>query len=122
MSEEEKINGEFAAEITELVETFAALDRACDKIQQMKRPSGETMCDAAGVKCDASCRVYIKKDRLLNFFQDRVKEASATAIPLESAMIHVEPEKPKENRCPSCGIKAARTGSKYCDYCGEEFG
>jgi hypothetical protein len=117
MSEEEKINGDldFAQRLTDSVEAFATLDGACDKVKEKK------ICDAVGVKCDSSCKIYVKKDRLLKFLEECLKATPATVIPLESSMIHVEPEKPKEKRCPSCGIKAARPDSKYCDYCGEEF-
>jgi len=68
---EEGYNGEFAQKLIEAVETFAALDRACDKVK------GTQICDAVGVKCDLSCKVYVKKDRLLKFriasaLQDRL--------------------------------------------------
>jgi len=115
MSEEEKINGEFVKKLTDAVEAFASLDSACSKVREKQ------ICDAVGVKCDSSCKIYVKKDRLLKVLEACIKAAPATVIPLESVMIHVEPEKPKEKRCPSCGVKAARPDSKYCDYCGDEF-
>jgi hypothetical protein len=115
MSEEEKINGELAKKVMEDVEAFHGWDAACDKIKE------KGICDAVGVKCDLSCKIYVKKDKLLKLIEESIKAIPATPIPVESNLVCVEPEKPKEKRCPSCGMKPARPDSKYCDYCGEEF-
>lgn len=130
MSEEEKVNGEFATKLTVFVQSFAALDGACDKIRE------KGICDAVGVKCDVSCKIYVKKDKLLKFFEECLKAPTAadlpspfalqpgdhTAIPLPERVPECEPhEKPKERLCPSCNRNPARPDSKYCDYCGEEL-
>ena len=127
---EEGYNGEFAQKLIEAVETFAALDRACDKVK------GTQICDAVSVKCDLSCKVYVKKDRLLKFIEECIKATPAAPLPESSTLAVIvetpkveqevpvcpyEPEKPKEKLCPSCGMKAVRQESKYCDYCGEEI-
>ena len=122
---EEGYNGEFAQKLIEAVETFAALDRACDKVK------GTQICDAVGVKCDLSCKVYVKKDRLLKFIEECIKATPAAPLPESSTLAVLvetpkpiclpEPEKPKEKLCPSCGMKVPRPESKYCDYCGEEI-
>jgi hypothetical protein len=97
------------------VESFATLDMACDKARQ------KGICDAVGVKCDASCKIYVKKEKLLKFFEECLKAAPATPVAQESRMIQVEPEKPKKRVCPCCGKNPARPDSKYCDYCGGEL-
>jgi len=123
MSEEEKINGEYVAKIHEMVQAYDALDKECAELREKRGENGETICDGIGVKCVVNCGIGLRKDRLLKSLETVVKEMPATPIPLESPMLHMEPEpeKPKEKRCPSCGVKAARPDSKYCDYCGDEF-
>ena len=102
------------------------------------------ICDAVGVKCDLSCKIYVKKDRLPKFIEECIKAAPPTVVPIEESTpvptedkitetqelpvkqysedLCVAPEKPQEKLCPSCGMKPARAESKYCDYCGEELG
>ena len=113
--EEEKINGEFAKKLTDAVEAFASLDSACSKVREKQ------ICDAVGVKCDLSCKIYVKKDKLLKLIEECIKAVPASVVPVESCNLQVELEKPKEKRCPSCGMKPARPEAKYCDYCGDEF-
>jgi len=62
-------NGEFAQKLIEAVETFAGLDGAFDKVRERQ------ICDAVGVKCDLSCKVYVKKERLLKFIEECIKAA-----------------------------------------------
>jgi hypothetical protein len=114
---EEPINGEFAKKLTDAVEAFASLDSACSKVREKQ------ICDAVGVKCDLSCKIYVKKDKLLKLIEECIKAQPLKPV-LESPTVSVvvEPERPKEKRCPSCGMKPARPEAKYCDYCGEEFG
>ena len=131
---EEGYNGEFANKLIEAVETFASLDGACDKVREKQ------ICDAVGVKCDLSCKVYVKKDRLLKFIEKCIKATSAAPIPeAPTTTVVVEMPKPeqeepvcppepvlvtetsRERLCPSCARKAARDDSKYCDFCGEEL-
>ena len=137
---EEPNNGEFAKKLNESVEAFAALDGACDKVRS------KGICDAVGVKCDLSCKIFVKKDKLLKLIEESVKaepatvatvgpEAPAPTAPTKDQTAEIEEipvkqysedlcvplEKPKEKHCPSCGMKPARAESKYCDYCGEEL-
>ena len=120
---EEGYNGEFAQKLIEAVESFASLDGACEKVREKQ------ICDAVGVKCDLSCKVYVKKERLLKFIEECIK-AVPSAPPTvavetkpESEAPCAEPvlELPKEKLCPSCGRRTAREDSKYCDFCGEEL-
>ena len=137
---EEPNNGEYAKKLNESVEAFDALDSACDKVRS------KGICDAVGVKCDLSCKIFVKKDRVLKLIEESVKagpetvvtagpEAPAPTAPIKDQTAQVEEipvkqysedlcvplEKPKEGLCPSCGTKPARVESKYCDYCGEEL-
>lgn len=119
---EETINGEFAKQLIETVESFAALDGACDKARE--REIG----DAVGFKCDLSCKVYVKK-KLLKFIKKCIKTipsapptvAVETRPESEAPCAEPVPELPKEKLCPSCGRRTAREDSKYCDFCGEKL-
>ena len=64
---EQRYNGESTQKLVEAVETCASLDAACEKVREKQ------ICDSACVKCDLSCRVYVKKDRLLKFVEERIK-------------------------------------------------
>jgi hypothetical protein len=73
--------------------------------------------------------VYVKKDRLLKFVEERIKAVPSPLVCLEEPKPEQEPERqpeplkieepvaeaPKERLCPSCARKAARNDSKYCD-------
>jgi hypothetical protein len=114
-------NSEFAKALEEAIEKFLAFDAACDKVKE------KGICDVVGVKCDASCKIYVRKEKWLNALIDLIRSVPSAAVveshavePLESEAPK-EPEKPKERTCPSCGMKAPRFESKYCDYCGEEL-
>jgi len=120
---EESINGEFAKKLTDLVGAFFALDEACDKVKEKQ------ICDAVGVKCDLSCKLYVKKNKLLELIEESIRAEHTAPVrepspiipvePVEEARpLQPEPEKTKERLCPSCGQKAARPGSKYCVFCG----
>jgi len=120
---EKSINGEFAKQLIKTVESFAALDDACDKVRERE------ICNAVGVKCDLSCKVYVKKEKLLKFIKECIKTipsapptVAAEAKPKSEAPCD-EPvlELPKEKLCPSCGRRTAREDSKYCDFCGEDL-
>jgi len=133
---EEPFNGEFAKKLSEAVEAFFALDEVCDKVKEKQ------ICDAVGVKCDTSCKIYTKKEKLLRFMEECIKAIHTAPVlepegPMEEPsswrpepemtpertpqLQPAEPEKPRERLCPSCGQKAARPESKYCDFCGGEF-
>jgi len=114
-------NSEFAKALEEAVGRFFELDNACEKVKE------KGICDVVGVKCDASCKIYVRKEKWLNTLIEFIKAdhglPSTITQPIsEPSVISAEPEKPRERLCPSCGMKAARPESKYCDYCGEELG
>ena len=117
-------NSEFSKALEEAVGKFFEFDSACDKVKE------KGICDVVGVKCDASCKIYLRKEKWLNVLIDLIKADVCASEPVSAPALEPEvplpapkpePEEPKERCCPSCGIKAARPESKYCDYCGEEF-
>jgi len=114
-------NSEFAKALEEAVGRFFELDTACERVKE------KGICDVVGVKCDSSCKIYVRKEKWLNTLIEFIKAdqglPSAITQPVsEPSVVPAEPERPKERLCPSCGMKAARPESKYCDYCGEELG
>ena len=122
MSEEEKINGEFAKKVLDAVLAFAVLDATCDKLQEIKI-KGKTACDRFKLNCDDSCNNFVKRYKLASFIEKALKATPSTVAPVKAETLpEPVPEMPApEKRCPSCGVKAARPDSKYCDYCGDEF-
>ena len=117
-------NSEFAKALEEAVGKFFEFDSACDKVKE------KGICDVVSVKCDASCKIYLRKEKWLNVLIDLIKADVCASEPVAAPTPGPEvppstpeplPEEPRERCCPSCGIKAARPESKYCDYCGEEF-
>ena len=129
---EQRYNGESTQKLVEAVETCASLDAACEKVREKQ------ICDSACVKCDLSCRVYVKKDRLLKLFEECINATPPVPLietdPESEDTPHVEsaltpepvqiqesaPELPKERLYSSCSRKAACEDSKYCDFWGED--
>jgi len=102
-------------EIEESVNRFTGLDALCERIKE------KGICDALGVQCNSSCRIYIQKEELLKALEGFIKARSAAAVDQTVAIIAEDQPKAKEKSCPSCGQKPAREEAKYCDYCGEEL-
>ena len=120
----ESENSEFAKALKEAGKNFLEFDAVCDTFQQIKTPQDETMCDVVGVKCDATCNIYLRKAKWLDVCT-RLMKAQAFHEPLPVTPPEPQPEstpeEPKERLCPSCGAKAPLPESKYCHVCGEEL-
>jgi len=103
------------AEIDNNVERFTRLDTLCEKIKE------RGICDALGVQCNSSCKIYVQKEELLKVLEEVIK-VQPSAVPDKTVTI-AEADTPEANErsCPSCGQKPAREIAKYCDYCGEEL-
>lgn len=102
-------------EIEESVNRFTGLDALCERIKE------KGICDALGVQCNSSCRIYIQKDELLKVLERFIKAESAVVIDQTARAIAEDQPETKEKSCPSCGQTPARKEAKYCDYCGEEL-
>ena len=117
-------NSEFAKALEEAAKKFLEFDALCDRLREIKTPQGETICDAVGVKCDASCNIYLRKEKWLDVCT-RLMKAQAFHEPLPVTPPEPQPQstpdEPKERLCPSCGAKAPLPESKYCHVCGEEL-
>jgi len=117
-------NSEFAKALKEAGKNFLEFDAVCDTFQQIKTPQDETMCDVVGVKCDATCNVYLRKAKWLDFCTKLMKaEAFHEPMPAPPPESTPKPEfhPATERCCPSCGAKAPLPESKYCHVCGEEL-
>jgi len=109
-------NSEFSKALEEAVGKFFEFDSACDKVKE------KGICDVVGVKCDASCKIYLRKEKWLNVLISLIKaETFHEPLPVTPPEPQPTPEEPKEKLCPSCGAKARLPESKYCHICGEEI-
>jgi len=111
-------NNEFTKALEEAVGRFFELDAACEKVKEKE------ICDVVGVKCDASCKIYVRKEKWLNVLIGLIKAETfhePMPVALPERVPEPEPETSKEKTCPSCGAKAPLPESKYCHVCGEEF-
>jgi len=103
------------AEIDNNVECFTRLDTLCEKIKE------RGICDALGVQCNSSCKIYVQKEELLKTLEEVIKIRPSAVLDKTATIAEVDIPEAKEKSCPSCGQKPAREEAKYCDYCGEEL-
>jgi len=84
-------NSEFAKALEEAVGRFFELDTACERVKE------KGICDVVGVKCDSSCKIYVRKEKWLNTLSSSSSKPTK-AFRLQSRNLSQNPAWSQRNR------------------------